>query len=125
MFRAGTLHEALQTLFAWSAVHSADGPCCTEVDSYWATKACQMRKMALKLQAYLFEVRHCRSTENANADAMSRPPIAVPFPAPAAVISMTQTSPDCFQDEDFHTITYLEGREGSRPSVPEELECEV
>lgn len=70
---------------------------------------CQMRKVALKLQAYLFGVRHRKSTEDANADAMSRPCTAVPCPAPAAVVFMTRTLPDFFRDGDFPSITYLEG----------------
>lgn len=39
-------------------------------------KSARCARQALKLQAYLFEVRHRKGTEKANADAVSRPPIA-------------------------------------------------
>ena len=86
-------------------------------------KNARCARWALKLQGYMFEVRHRRGADNANADAMSRPPIASPVQTP--VISVLQTlTTDQFSDGEI-TISYAKEGEDSGPSVPEELECEM
>ena len=86
-------------------------------------KNARCARWALKLQGYMFEVRHRKGADHANADAMSRPPIASPLQAP--VISVMQTlGADHLSDGEI-TISYAKEGEDSGPSVPEELECEV
>ena len=100
---------------------SADGPCCSRVDNDAENARCA--RWALKLQGYIFEVRHHKGADHANADAMSRPAIASPLQAP--VISVMQTlAADHFSDGEI-TISYAKEGQDSGPSVPEELECEV
>ena len=70
-------------------------------------------RWALKLQEYDFVIRHRRGTQNANLDALSRPPIAtVPEPR-LRTLAVVQTLPldfDC--DSDGQRITYGSDSEG-------------
>ena len=89
----------------------------------------RLARWALKLQEYNFEVVHRKGALNANADAMSRPPIAQAeaYGSPGdrgeaiAVHSFLRAQ----SDDSTQHITYEEGGEGSGPSVDAEMVCEI
>ena len=83
-------------------------------------KNARLARWALKLQEYDFKVQHRKGSQNANADAMSRPPIAQP--AGTIQVNTLTRYPSAADDTQ---IIYAEGGESSGPSVPEELQCEV
>ena len=99
----------------------------TVVVDHWALKWLmttthknpKLARWSLKLQEYPFTIQHRKGALNANADAMSRPPIAQSA-SPVQFNTLTREP-----SEDDTRIIYAEGGESSGPSVPEELECEI
>ena len=86
----------------------------------------RLARWALKLQEYDFTVRHRKGSLNANADAMSRPPIAVAQPVAAMNRAvMIHTLRRTGSSDSTQRITYEEGGESSGPSVNAEMECEI
>ena len=90
----------------------------------------RLARWALKLQEYDFKIRHRRGTQNSNADAMSRPPIAHDEGEPRiAMLNVYETQPlEFFSDSDTERVTYatdsaqspqLKGGSDSGKSVPD------
>lgn len=83
----------------------------------------RLARWALKLQEYNFEVVHRKGSQNANADAMSRPPIAGPGEEDKQIVLYTLGR--TYSGDSAERITYAEGGGGSGPSVDAEMECEI
>ena len=85
----------------------------------------RLARWALKMQEYNFDVVHRRGALNANADAMSRPPIAqaedIVDPEDTRRVVVVHTCLRAPSVESTQRITYGEGGEGSGPSVDAEM----
>ena len=82
----------------------------------------RLERWAMKLMNYDFKVRHRRGAQNANADALSRPPFAPESAGPSMIALAASTRRG--SEDSVQCITYAEEGESSGPSVPEELACE-
>lgn len=71
----------------------------------------RLARWALKLQEYDFKIRHRKGSENGNADALSRPPIACAEEPPAvAIVATVETLPYGFDDDSGgDRVTYASG----------------
>jgi len=86
----------------------------------------RLARWALKMQEYNFDVLHRKGALNANADAMSRPPIAqAEDPEDDGRVVVVHTFLRAHSGESTQRITYEEGGEGSGPSVDAEMVCEI
>ena len=89
----------------------------------------RLARWALKMQEYNFDVLHRKGALNANADAMSRPPIAQAEgyldPEDVGRVVAMHTFFRAHSGESTQRIAYEEGGEGSGPSVDAEMLCEI
>ena len=104
---------------------------------YWALKWLmsnehrneRLARWALKMQEYNSDVLHRKGALNANADAMSRPPIAQAEgyldPEDGGRVVAEHTFLRAPSAESTQHFTYEEGGEGSGPSVDAEMVCEI
>lgn len=89
----------------------------------------RLARWALKLQVYIFTVQYRPGVQNANADALSRPPLAAPTARLATYQLRTPRNTDPLDDplervsneelsppEDDNASVYIEGREGRPPA---------
>ena len=81
------------------------------------------------MQEYNFDVLHRKGALNANADAMSRPPIAQAEgyldPEDNGRVVAVHTFLRAHPAESTQRVAYEEGGEGSGPSVDAEMVCEI
>ena len=69
----------------------------------------RLARWSLKLQEYAFRIRHRRGSQNGNADAMSRPPVASAVEG-ATVMVLAMETAAAQGDSDEDRITYAAGR---------------